>query len=152
MRLVALIATFVLGSAFLEASEATPFESAPRNLTEAEVRALPAGTKFEEIEKRLRYFARSAVAIPMISFTMDGPEEKECVMLFEDDTGLLLYALLQPPPGTKSEEAAILWPALRAGQRASDLLKEIYEKKEGEQGARPNASEPPQNSGTPPQA
>ena len=98
----------------------SPFVPVARNMSEADVRALPPGTRFKEVSSRLRYFTRSAVAIPMISFVLGDQEAMECVMFF-DKVGRLRYAWLSPVGRDGREEAVVIWPQSEVGKRLSEL-------------------------------
>jgi hypothetical protein len=98
----------------------SPFEGVARNMSEAEVRALPDDTHFEDVSERLRYFTRPAVAVPMISFVLHDRDGFECVMFF-DRTGLLRYAVVSAAGSVDRDDAAIIWPRSAVGKKLSEL-------------------------------
>src|SRR5690242_3900874 len=101
MKAVLLILTLLMIGCSSEDMR-SPFVPVARNMSEADVRALPPGTRFKDVSARLRYFTRSAVAIPMISFVLGDQEAMECVMFF-DKTDQLRYAWLSPADRHGSE-------------------------------------------------
>lgn len=95
-------------------------------MSEAEVRQLPAKTRFEDVDKRLRYFTRSAIAIPLISFAVEGQEETECMMWYDERSGLLRLAWLTRKSSQKPEEAEVIWPRALAGKKLSEIEEKIW--------------------------
>jgi hypothetical protein len=116
----ALLAVTLLMVDCSSADRGTPFAPVARNLSESEVRALPAGTSFEDVSARLRYFTRAAVAIPMISFALGEQDTMECVMFF-DRAGRLRYAWLSPVGHAVRGEAIVIWPRSAVGKKVSEL-------------------------------
>lgn len=102
--------------------------TAKTNLTSAEIRVLPDGTTFKDIKKRLRYYTTCEVALPLISFEVEGESGTDCVMLFEDKTKLLLYAWICPLGDSLGGEALFIWPRSCAGKKFSELEGEIEKK------------------------
>ncbi len=116
MRGLSLILLLALAGCVVGARE-QPLPSARRNLTEDEVRALPPGTKFKDVEKRLRYFTRSAIAVPLISFVLEEERKRDCIMLFAGaDDHLESAWVFSGNPGDPKEET-VLWPKSEAEKR-----------------------------------
>ena len=125
MKLSALLLIAALsGCAVVDTS--SPLVTASRNMSEAEVRHLPANTRFEDVDKRLRYFTRSAVAIPLISFAVEGQEETECMMWYDERSGLLSLAWLTRKGSQNPEEAVVVWPKSSAGKKLSDIEEKVW--------------------------
>lgn len=130
MKFVSLIlAVFFCGCATVKKED--PFQTSATNLTEAEIRALPRGITFKAIDQRLRYFTRSAVAVPIISFEIEGRNGYTCMMTF-DDSGTLLYAWSAPERASATEDAVILWPHELADRKLSEI-ENMFGKKEANQ-------------------
>jgi hypothetical protein len=123
--------------------EPNPIAASTTNLTEQEIRSLPAGITFKEIKSRLRYYTGSEVAIPLISFEIEGEKGKECMMLFEEKTNRLLYALASAQNAGSEDDMTVLWPANQAGKKALDLLREFELKKEANKRTTDNSGASP---------
>lgn len=95
----------------------TTSASPSRNLTVAEVRDLPVGISFEEVARRLRYFTRAAIDLPLVSFAVDGESETKCVMSYDIESGRLRYAWIQ----RKKAEPEVVWPKSAAGTKLSGI-------------------------------
>jgi gamma-glutamylcysteine synthetase len=131
MKLLLVFALLLTGC--FAADEQDLFSAATKNLTVSEIKALPADVTFKAIQERLRYYTGCEIAIPLISFEIEGEKERDCMMLFEDKTEHLLYAWAYSRGSNSAEDALVLWPQKFAGKKLSDLADEIEKKKRANQ-------------------
>ena len=126
-----LFAVLILGlTGCVDAEKFKPVAVSTTNLTEREIRSLPVGVTFKEIEKRLRrYDAGAAIDVPMITFEIEGKKGMDCMMFFEDKTDRLLYAWTSLHDSESDSDAIVLWPKSEAGRKVMDLLPEIERKR-----------------------
>ena len=125
MKLSLILSVLTLaGCTAIDTRETQP--SASRNLSEVEVRELPSGTRFEDVEKCLRYFTRSAVAIPLISFVLEGEPDAECMMAYDARSGILRYAWIE----RKEKDTEVVWPKPAVGTKLLEIKDLFVDKKE----------------------
>ncbi len=98
-------------------------------LTLAEIRALPPNTTIKDIESRVGYVARSAIALPMIAFDVEVETAEQCVMLFDPRSGRLLYAWLVRDGNQNPSDVVVLWPKEMAGKTQAEMEIELEAKR-----------------------
>ena len=117
MKLLAAIFAVVLAGC-ATTDDRVSYPPASKNLSEAEVRMLPSGTRFEDVARQLRYFTRSAIAIPIVAFAVEGEADAECRMSYDTESGRLRYAWMV----RKGKEPVVIWPKSAAGQDLSEII------------------------------